>query len=453
MSYWKDQDWIERVLVPTCRDRNFLKRMSGILSPEDFKPSKGEGMIEAYWIAEQAFKYWRDYHEPIGGMLMPEMKDYLREHKRKIGNKSKEKLLELVDSIRHAEPPVALEAIEKKVIDYKRRREKSRAIRNLIDLQEKGDLDDKKFYVICKKAIERQDEILRVSNYDEEIDKRIARREKNRDREFPLLFIEGFDKDFRTFPRGELGIGLAKYNVGKSTFAVHLGKAYAFQGYNVLHFTLEDIADMVEDRYDSAISSVPMRRLYDKSRKVRRRIKRALEHVRGKIKIVDGTDGGMTVQRIEEVWENYRNQGFAADVVIIDADEGLVAPEHYKGDSGETREMKDIYIELKKLVGKRQVWGWVMAQTKRGKSGQRKMIVTGDDSATDISKLRRCAMCIGIGDGPEDWGDDGRFLFVAKHRYDTARKGFPIAGDYHSAVFYDKETTDEKLVEYNKEKE
>src|ERR1039458_8464503 len=166
MSYWRSEDWIERVLIPVCRDRNFLRKMSGILNENDFKPRGSEGLIEAYWIAQAAFKYWRDYKTPIGGMLQVEMLDYVRENKRHVGKKNRERLFDLVDKIKRTEEIVAIESIERKVIDYKRRREKAHAIREMLDLQEKGELDDKSFDRICRKALEARDNILSVTNYN-----------------------------------------------------------------------------------------------------------------------------------------------------------------------------------------------------------------------------------------------------------------------------------------------
>lgn len=451
-SYFRDEEFQERMLAFICRDRNFLKKTSGLLTPADFKPRKNEGIPEAYILAELAFKYWRDYREPIGGMLRTEVLDYIREHKRKIGSKSRERLIELVEKIRHTDSLVAVEAIERKVAEYKQRENKRHAIHDLIDAQEKGELTDSKFSRICKNALEIFDNTLNVSNYtdESEIEKRILRREKNKDRKLPYLMIDSFDKESQTIPRGEIALGLAKYGVGKSTLAVHLGKNYAMQGLKVLHFTLEDPQEMVEDRYDSSFTRIKVKYLTSHHRKLKKRLKRALQKVRGQIKVVDGTDGNMTISRMEEVWENYRNQGFNADVLIVDYDEGVVAPEHYKGDSAERKEMHDIYKEFKSLLSRRQLYGWIMAQTKRGKSGQRHMIVTGDDAAIDISKLRRCALCIGIGDGPEEWGDDSRTLYIAKHRYDRPKKVFYIMGDYERATFYDRESTEDAVKAYKK---
>jgi hypothetical protein len=442
MSYMRDGDFQENLLVPACKDRNFLKRMSGILSEKDFTPRKGEGMQEAYWVSQIAFKYWRDYREPIGGMLRTFALDFIREQGKHIGRKQKDKLIELVERIR-SKTPVAVEAIEKKVLDYKRRKNKTNAIKELINLQEKGELSDSRFRRICRDALETYDNSLKVSNFtsEGEVDKRIKRREKRASKRFPFLMIEQFDKRAHTFDRGQFGIILAKYNVGKSTAAVFLAQVYALQGYNALIFTLEDSMDMVEDRLDASFAGIKMYRLVDYSTKLKRRLRRKLKKLRAHIRIVDGTDGGMTVGRMEEVWETYRNQGFAADVVIVDADEGITPVEHYKGDSGERREIGEIYRDLKSFFARRSVWGWVMAQAKRGKSGVRKMVVTGDDAADDIRKLRKCALCIGIGDGPEEFGEDGKYLFVAKHKHGPPKWGFPFMGDFERATFYDSEAT------------
>src|ERR1017187_9415183 len=276
MSYWRSEDWIERVLIPVCRDRNFLRKMSGILNENDFKPRGSEGLIEAYWIAQAAFKYWRDYKTPIGGMLQPEMLDYIRSNKRHVGKKNRERLLDLVDKIKRTEEIVAIEAIEKKVIDYKRRRAKAHAMKEMLDLQEKGELDDETWEKICRKAIEKRDNILSVINYndDNSLEKRIKRRQKQSEEEFTALFIDPIDNNIRSIPRGEYILVLAKYNIGKSTAAVHIAKAFAFQKYKVLLFTLEDPAEFVEDRLDSSLSGIPMKKLIFKSSKLRRRLKK-----------------------------------------------------------------------------------------------------------------------------------------------------------------------------------
>lgn len=438
-GYWRDEDFQEKELMFACRDRNFLKRTAGILSADDFKPRGGEGSWEIYTIAQKAFEFWDKYREPIGGMLRHEMLDYIEQHKRKIGHKQREKILDIVNNIRNANGLVAVEAIERKVVEYKQRQAMSHAIKEIINLKEAGELTPRKFYKVCREAVEERDHSIRISNYEEELEKRITRREKEKHRRYPYLFIPELDEAIRTFPKKNYGIILARYKTGKSTAAVFVDQAMALQGFNVLHFTLEDPKEDVEDKLDASFTGIKLKILSEKPRRLRRRLRKSLGRLRAKIKIVDGTDGGMTVPRMEEIWERFRNQGFDAQVVVIDSDEMIEPLTHYK--DNETRESKEIHKDIKKFMSRRELWGWVMAQTQRGKKGQRQMIVTGDDSATDISKQRRCAMCIGVGDGPEEYGEDGRYLYIATHRYDRMKIGWPIVGDFERGVFYDKERT------------
>src|SRR6185369_8123867 len=172
---------------------------------------------------------------------------------------------------------------------------------------------------------------------------------------------------------------------------------------NALYFTLEDPIETVEDRLDGSMTGMSIRDLAEQSDVFLKKFRRVRQLLRGKIHIYDGTDGGMTVARIEEICERMRNQGFPPDVVIIDYDDEIQAPESYKGDGGRRREFADIYRELRAFAARKQVWVWTAAQTRRGKDDQ--MVVGGDEVAEDISKVRKVFMCLGIGAGPKEWGD------------------------------------------------
>src|SRR5689334_23109927 len=97
MTYFADPDFREKMLTFLCRDRNFLKRTSGLLEAKDFRPRKNE-TEEMQWIAERALTFWRDYGEPIGGMLRTEMLELARE--RRLAQRPKDRLMGLVERIR-----------------------------------------------------------------------------------------------------------------------------------------------------------------------------------------------------------------------------------------------------------------------------------------------------------------------------------------------------------------
>src|SRR5580692_6416471 len=133
MSYMHSADFQEKMLMFVCRDRSFLKKLSSMLKPEHFKPKRGEGSEEAYIIAQIGFRYWKDYREPVGGMLQTEVLDYIQHHKRKIGNKTRHRLMDLVQTIKKANGLVAVEAVEKKIAEYLQGQSKRQAIKELIE--------------------------------------------------------------------------------------------------------------------------------------------------------------------------------------------------------------------------------------------------------------------------------------------------------------------------------
>lgn len=447
MSYWADPEFKEKMLAFLCRDRNFLKRTSSLLEVKDFKPRRGESQ-EQEWIAEAALTYWKDYGEPIGGMLKPLMQDFARE--KKINQRLKDRLMDLTDRIRKGEGLVAVEAIEKLIVEYKNRQSMRDFLDKLITYQEEGKLSEERVlresYELTRKLGKSQ----KVTDYGWTLKKRILRREKEKLRKFPFLLIEPLDVHIKTIPRGTLALIIAKYARGKSMALAHIARAMALQGYNVLFFTLEDPQETVEDRLDAMMTGIPTRELGERPVSLKKKFRRVQDFLRGRIKIYDGTDGGMSVDKMEEIWERLRNQGFVADVVIIDYDDEIIPPKKY----GEERrlEFADIYRQLRVFASRRQIYLWTAAQTKRGHEQQ--MVVGGDEIAEDISKIRKVAFCLGIGAGPGpdsiwgDWGPNGRYIYVAKHKWDKMKIGWPIMGDFDSGLFYDSEATSRKMSEF-----
>jgi len=220
--------------------------------------------------------------------------------------------------------------------------------------------------------------------------------------------IDPLDELIRGIGRGHLGVWLAYLKRGKSIALNHTALAYILQGLNVLYFTLEDPIDEVENRFDGAITSLPMKALVNKPKKVRLRFDRFIRLVRSHLKIVDGTEGGMSVTRIEEIWERERNRGFTADAVLIDYDDEIKPPRKQE----ERRfEFADIYRSLRRFAAHKQVIVWTAAQT--GRQTENMKIITAAATAEDISKIRKATLAIGIGKG--DWGEHSRYLYVAAH--------------------------------------
>jgi hypothetical protein len=436
-SYWRDDAFQEKLVAFLCRDRNFLRECAHLLEADDFKPRKQGEPLENWIIASKALEYWRRYHEPVGGMLRTEMLDYCR--KTNAGTHQKERLLEVVENVQRNHRLVAVDALAEKVIDYKKERMKAQSIQTLVELHEQGKLTDERWLEQCYAAIVNFGRLgYEAHDYFEGLEDRILRRRMARGRRFPYLMIDPLDELIRIVGRGHVGLWLAYLKRGKSIALNHTSLAYILQGLNVLHFTLEDPIDEVENRFDSAITSLPIKSLIEQSDKIRLRFERFLRLVRSRLKIIDGTEGGISVLRIEEIWERERNRGFTADVVVIDYDDEIKPPRKLE----ERRfEFADIYRSLRTFAAQKQVIVWTAAQT--GRKTENMKVITAAATAEDISKIRKATLAIGIGKG--DWGENSRYLYVAAHKFDKMHVGCNIMGDFGSGIFYDREATMREL--------
>lgn len=436
-SWWRESDFQKNLVTLISRDRNFLKKCGGMLSPKDFRPNRDD-TDERWIVATLALEFWKKYKQPISGMLKPEVVDYVR--KNRVEDNRKKLLYKLVDKINSGEKLVAVEAMEDRVVAYLRDKKMRDSIDTIISKHEEGTLDNAQLAFICKEVLEWSGSPKRaISNFlgKHSLDHRIARRSKEIKNKRPVLLIEGFDKRTRAIGRGDLGLIIALYKMGKSLMLAYLADAYAKQGLNVLFFTLEDPVEEVEDRMDAALAGIPIDKLDQLPNRLRKRFRKFSKRISGRIRIVDCTDGGISVDGIEEEWEKQRDAGFDADVVIVDYDDEIIPPRTHKGESSRRMEFADIYRALRRLASKRQLIIFTAAQTKR--IGEKTKIITGDKLAEDVSKIRKATLAIGIGQG--ECHEDARYLFVAGHKRGRSKFGFEIIASPEQGLIYNRELT------------
>jgi hypothetical protein len=313
------------------------------------------------------------------------------------------------------------------------------AVEEVISNYEKGTLQSD----VLAELVERANKELKVNgilsrDYIEGLETRIKRRELwAEDHKFPLLLIDPLDTKIRAIGRGHLGMFLAPFASGKGFALIHITVAYALQGLKVLHISLEDPADEVEDRLDAALTGLPKSKLFRLPNRLRKRFRKVKRLMRGRIKLIDGIEGGFTVSRIERIWEEEKQNGFIADAIVIDYDDELECEKQFKGESARRMEYGEIYKRLRRLAAKLNVIVWTAGQATRDAEG--KKVISGKLAAEDISKIRKCFLVIGIGSMPES--ETLKYLFVARHRLDRSRFGVTIASNFAQGLFYDREET------------
>lgn len=421
-----------QVLRAAVRDRTFLKTVCHDIAAEDF-PEKSEQIV-----AEIALKFWEDHSEPVGSLLRSDAEDAAK--RARLNQDERKKLRDLVDLLQGAKMDlVPVKALENRVLGIRKDTFFEKALEEIITAHEKGQLSTVVLEGVVERAQRELSDRLFVSvEYLDELEKRIKRRKMKADEErYPLLMIDPLDEKICAIGRGHFAIFVGPYSSGKSLFLMFVALAYAMQGLNVLYVTLEDPKDVLENRMDSCMTGIPMGKLHRLPNRLRRRFEEMKSLVRGRVKIVDATEGGFTISKCEKMWEQERTAGFTADAIFIDYDEEIECEKKFTGEMARKREFEEVYKRIRRMAKKLDIIVWTAAQTKRGTAG--KKVITGDDIGEDISKAKKAFLAIGIGRDPDQ--ENVKHLYIIRHRLDRSRFGVDIVSDFESGIAYDADAT------------
>ncbi len=438
--WWDDEDFQDRLLSLIINDFQTLKSCASLLKPNDFRPVRGMKNGRSRWmVAERALNHYQKHQEPLGRLLRADVLEYAAE----IGYARVGELEDYLDLIQKVKPETP-DLVSSKVVKFKSQSLKAAAVQELIDLQAAGKLTDEAWKTVSQKALIVVNNSLDTTNYNSTFALRTDRRSReSRLGKIPWTFIEPLDSLVRTVGFKQLGMVLAPYKRGKSIFLEWLAVAFALQRLNVLYVTLEDARTEVEDRLDSIVTRIPIKRLGEFPKLSAKKFARYLGMVRAQIEIYDGTEGGTTVDKIESVVQHKRDQGFITHALLIDYDDHIEPAQHYKEKRFESDEK---YRNLQTLMARRNLIGWTAAQTQRDCSHLK--ILSGDRVAEDIGKMRKVTCGISLGKG--DWADDAIYLWVAAHKTDRMEVGCEILPDKERMLIYDHERTYKATKEHAK---
>jgi replicative DNA helicase len=433
-DWWKDEDLQRHLLKLICRDRNFLKTFGNTLSAKDFKPQRDE-TDERWVIARLAFSFWKEYKEPIGILLRSRANEFADEANK--SSKARARLIALVNDIVSTDKPVAIRALEKQVEKYLRRKVMADLVEEINEKKAAGELQLEDLARLTKRASQFSFKTKRqIYDFLSEADfnRRVKRRQQSDHVKRPFIFIEELDSKTKMPGRGDLGLIVGPTKKGKSLALSYITTSYAKQGLNVLYFTLEDPPEEVEDRFDANIAGMPIDKLAKLPKRLRKRYKKYVKHLRGKIKVVDATDGSLTIREIDEIWEQQRDAGFTADVIVIDYDKEIKPEAKHR----ERRfEYEEIYTDIRQLGSRRQCIMWTAAQSKR--LPENKKILGPSDIGEDIGKAQKATITIMIGQGEHH--RDARYLSVPLNKRGPAGFGVEVMMRPSHGLFYDVDAT------------
>lgn len=433
-SYFEDPEFMRLLTNMVLTDRAFLTKFGDVLGPDDFKPRDGTRDGSDVWAAAtKGLEYWKEFREPAN----TEITGLLRQHAKeaRLGLPRRKGLIRTAKGILKLTPTYS--SICAKVGEFKQQVAMAGAVEELLDLQGSDALTTERWLEIAKDAVMIDRGARKAVSFfdDDRLEERILRRSSAGPNKNPALLMDPYDMETDTFGRGGIGLVLAPYGKGKSAFLLWIALVSVIQNLNVLYFTLEDPLEIFEDRMDSLVSSLPSRKLAKMPNRMRNQWRKFQRWIRGHLRVVDGTTDWWTMQMIEDMVVQEKDEGFTPDMIIVDYDAKIKPP---RKRTEVRQEFEELYKHIEVLASKYGVYFWTAAQANREATDLKK--VTGKHAAEDQFKMRAAHLCLGIGNG--EWGPDSLTVTVAKKKQ-GGRSGwsFNIMTDFDRGMFYDRDAT------------
>jgi len=183
--------------------------------------------------------------------------------------------------------------------------------------------------------------------------------------------------------RGELGVILAPYGVGKTTILTKIANSAYNEGYNVLQIVFEDMPDVIKRKHLACWSGIDLNELADRKVEVLNKHKEVTGNRTNDLRIRKFTSEGVTMQTIKSFVRHEISTGFKPDMIVLDYIDCVESTKQYSDEwSGEGNVMRG----FESMLSEFGVVGWTAVQGNR--SSISADVVTGDQMGGSIKKAQ-----------------------------------------------------------------
>ena len=183
--------------------------------------------------------------------------------------------------------------------------------------------------------------------------------------------------------RGELGVILAPYGVGKTTILTKIANTAYNQGYNVLQVVFEDMPDVIKRKHLACWSGIDLNELADRKEEVLNKHKEVTSNRTNDLRIRKFSSEGVTMHTIKSFIRHEISSGFKPDLIVLDYIDCVESTKHYADEwSGEGNVMRG----FESMLSEFGLVGWTAVQGNR--SSISADVVTGDQMGGSIKKAQ-----------------------------------------------------------------
>lgn len=183
--------------------------------------------------------------------------------------------------------------------------------------------------------------------------------------------------------RGELGVVLAPYGVGKTTILTKIANSAYNEGYNVLQIVFEDMPDVIKRKHLACWSGIDLNDLAERKEEVLAKHKEVTSTKTNDLKIRKFSSEGVTMQTIKSFVRHEISTGFKPDMIVLDYIDCVESTKQYNDEwSGEGNVMRG----FESMLSEFGLVGWTAVQGNR--SSISADVVTGDQMGGSIKKAQ-----------------------------------------------------------------
>ena len=183
--------------------------------------------------------------------------------------------------------------------------------------------------------------------------------------------------------RGELGVVLAPYGVGKTTILTKIANSAYNEGYNVLQVVFEDMTDVIKRKHLACWSGIDLNDLTERKEEVLAKHKEVTSNRTNDLRIRKFSSEGVTMQTIKSFVRHEISNGFKPDIIVLDYIDCVESVKQYSDEwSGEGNVMRG----FESMLSEFSLVGWTAVQGNR--SSISADVVTGDQMGGSIKKAQ-----------------------------------------------------------------
>jgi nucleoside-triphosphatase THEP1 len=253
--------------------------------------------------------------------------------------------------------------IQERALKFCKQQELKKSVREIQQIIDKGNIDDyDKCEEILKKALETGD------GKDDGIDIFFDMDGVLSDdfRKPIPTGIKGLDECMDGgLSKGELGVILAPFGVGKTTMITKIANTAKNEGLNVLQIFFEDNPKVIQRKHLSCWTGINLNDLKHNKETLIERVKIESER-KGNLKLKKFPSDGTTIPHIRQYIRKQIAQGFKPDIVLIDYIDCIVPTKQFKDSwDGEGNVMR----QFETLLSELDIAGWTAVQGNRSSIG------------------------------------------------------------------------------------